>query len=635
LTLTLLASTPADAFAADGALDPSFGAGGKVITDFSGALDEVRALAIQSDGKIVVAGRTGSQSNSAFALARYKSDGSLDDSFGSGGRLTTSFSAFSAFAYAVSIRADGRIVVAGSALVGGASQFALAQYNTDGSLDTSFGVGGKTTTNFADAANPLANAGVSAIAIQPDGKIIAAGYVVVSTRYRFAVARYTSNGSLDGAFGSGGKVTSSGTNRYEAANSIALQPDGKIVVGGAIGNGFTSDSFALVRYNSDGSTDATFGAQGAVTTKAFDFPDSLGVDFASVTALIIQPDGKIVAAGGVGYFLDSNSFALARYNTDGSLDPTFGALGKVSTLIGSNYDDWSYAAAIQLDGKIIVAGYSYGGGAGDFAMVRYNPNGSLDPAFGTGGVVTTDFSGRSDLAYAMAIQADGKIVAAGSTYNSARTAGSFALARYTGAPPSPAVELKLDPASVRLGGSFRATFFGGSLTSDTYFDLRFRSPLSTVDQVALNWQRGLSATHGVPTATPPGIWLISGIRPHLDINDHNALFSAVSTSLSVSPLVVTDLNLDTTKVPLGGSYVITVSGISLNNDTYFDLRFRGPDGADQIAMNWQRGVSAVHNVPPGTSLGPWTITGIWAHQDANDHSTDFVPVSATITVTPF
>ena len=175
-----------------------------------------------------------------------------------------------------------------------------------------------------------------------------------------------------------------------------------------------------MRYNTNGSLDTNFGTGGIVTT-------SIGSvnDYAS--ALGIQSDGKIVVAG---YSYNSSSkfhFALVRYNTNGSLDTTFGTGGIVTTAVGSSYD-YAHALGIQSDGKIVVAGSSSNGSKYNFALVRYNANGTLDTGFGTGGVVTTSIGSNWDSAYGLGIQSDGKILAAGYSGNGSNY--DFALVRY-------------------------------------------------------------------------------------------------------------------------------------------------------------------------------------------------------------
>lgn len=233
------------------------------------------------------------------------------------------------------------------------------------------------------------------------------------------------SGSLDPTFGTCGIVTTRVGNGNAQANAVAIQSNGKIVTAGYAYNG-SNDDFAVVRYNADGSLDSTFGTGGIVTT-----PVGSGNDYAS--ALGIQSDGKIVVAGyaylaaGLGYkataTLYDYNIIVVRYNTNGSLDTTFGTGGIAYTDLGYG-DDFAYALGIQSDGKIVVAGQSYNGINDDFAVVRYNTNGSRDTTFGTDGMVATPVGSGSDGAYALGIQSDGKIVLAGYSSN------DFAIVRY-------------------------------------------------------------------------------------------------------------------------------------------------------------------------------------------------------------
>jgi uncharacterized delta-60 repeat protein len=406
LTLNVALASPAAAAAGD--LDTSFDADGKVTTDFGG-FDGAADVAIQPDGKIVA---VGSATGGNFALARYNPDGSLDTSFDGDGKVTTDFGT-SDQAFGVAIHPDGKIVAAGSAH---GEDFVLARYNRDGSLDTSFGVDGKVTTDFGGG---VVGGGASAVAIQPNGKIVAAGWTGAVDD--FALARYNLDGSLDTSFGGDGKVTTDFGGAFEAANELAIQPDGKIV---AAGFGGATDDFALARYNRDGSLDTSFDGDGKVTTDFGGFPGPFGdpvytVDVAAGVA--IQHNAKIVAAG----FGDAFAVGLARYNRDGSLDTSFGGDGKVRDFGGFGA---AFGVAIQSDGKIVAAG-SGSDGFG-FALARYNPDGSLDTSFGVDGKVTTDFGGGvvGGGASAVAIQPDGKIVVAGG----GGAGFDFALARYLG-----------------------------------------------------------------------------------------------------------------------------------------------------------------------------------------------------------
>lgn len=414
----LFLTVGATAYAQPGSLDGTFGTGGKVTTAIGNNNASGHSVAIQSDGKIVVAGTTYNGvdigGDADFALARYSMDGSLDNSFGVSGKVTTDFSTSYDYGYAVAIQSDGKIIMAGCTYPDGSSVvFALARYNTDGTLDNAFGVDGKVTTAFGTSNADQGNS----VAIQPDGKIVVAGLSYNTDSHNvFAVARYRSNGTLDTDFGVAGLVTTNfGPNSSDQGFSVALPPDGQIIVAGnsyTVGGGAV---FGLVRYNADGSLDNSFDGDGKVTT---DF----GETYTFVRSVTIQPDGKIIVAGIFGNSPNS-TFAVVRYNTDGTTDNTFGASGIVTTDFGTGAA--GYAVTGQPDGKIVVAGVSYTpAGSADFALARYNTDGTLDNSFGVDGKVTTDFGTINDLAYSAALQPDGMIVLAGIA------SVDFAVARY-------------------------------------------------------------------------------------------------------------------------------------------------------------------------------------------------------------
>jgi uncharacterized delta-60 repeat protein len=422
-TVVLLVSWPLphSAQAAAGDLDLSFGSGGKVVTDFFGGFDGGADVAIQSDGRIIVVGFT-LNGGTDFALARYNINGDLDTSFGSGGKVTTDFFGSSDLARAVALDPEGKIVVAGIASNSSLNDdFALARYNTDGSLDTSFGTGGKVSTDFLGSMDTI-----TGLVIQPDGKIAVAGFnfEMINFTSNFALARYNTDGSLDTSFGSGGKVVTSFFGQIDQAIDLTIQPDGRLIAAGGSLNPNGASNFALARYNTDGSLDTSFGSGGKVTT-AFDI-DATGL------AVALQPDGKIVAAGtSFGQFTISD-FALTRYNTDGSLDSSFGTGGRVITDF-NGLSDRVADLIIQPNGKIVAGGESSFSPVGDFALARYNSAGVLDPSFGNGGKVTTDFPGSTqDIAFGVALQTDGRIVAVGSAISTGVFASDFAIARYNG-----------------------------------------------------------------------------------------------------------------------------------------------------------------------------------------------------------
>jgi uncharacterized delta-60 repeat protein len=406
--------------AGDGALDPTFSGDGKVITDF-GSIDMARAVALQGDGRIVVAGV-----GAGFLVARYHADGTLDGTFSGDGKQTTDFGNGTNGAYAVGLQADGKVVAAGYAFPAASSdrEFALVRYLADGSLDPTFSGDGQVTTDFG------ANEYGQGMAIQPDGKIVVAGITTVAgagTDGDFALARYQTNGSLDPTFSGDGKQTTD-FGAAEGANAIALQPDGKIVVAG-----YSGSSFAVARYDSSGTLDPTFSGDGKVTT-GFANP-------AAGYALVIQPDGGIVVAGQEG-----GSFALARYTAGGVLDPTFSGDGLATTEIVPGGVSAAYGLARQADGALVAVGAAAEPlSSPDFAVARFRSDGSLDPTFAGDGTVVTDFGGF-DRAYAGAVQPDGMILAAGGAYEGA--VGDFGLARYRG--PDGIVTIGVPGTKIRL-----------------------------------------------------------------------------------------------------------------------------------------------------------------------------------------
>ena len=393
---------------AAGDLDSSFSTGGKGVADFGVLASSANAIAIQGDGKLIIAGTIVLPTGNDFGVARLNPDGTLDKSF-SGGGVTTDFSGGDDRGFAVAIQPDGKIVAAGTATTTkGGFDFGVARYNTDGTLDTGFGSGGKVTTDFNGKDDV-----VFSIVVMPDGRIAAAGFDTnTDGSSNAAIAFYNSNGSLLGKGASDDPATG-----YQAT-AMALQPDGKLVLAGGATRGSGND-FVVARLNGDGASDRNFGNNGDVYT------DFGGNDDASSVA--VQPDGKIVAAG-VTRGGGMAKFALARYNADGSPDSSFGSSGKVIT---SSLATPAVAnvVLIQPDNKIVAVGFSTGTG-GDFTLVRYNADGSVDSTFGSGGQVTTDFFGSDDAARAALIQRDGKIVVVGFATHTTGGPKEVAMARY-------------------------------------------------------------------------------------------------------------------------------------------------------------------------------------------------------------
>ena len=391
-----------------GGLDASFGPGGKVTTPSTGIAN---AVALQSDGKIVTAG-------GPFTLTRHNPDGSIDAGFGTNGKVTTAFGSGSGLANDVAVQGDGKIVVAGStrarAGFSNDDDFALRRYNPDGSLDTTFGTGGIVSTDFAALADS-----VTAVAIQSDGKIVVAGQAQGPSGTDLGLARYNADGSLDATFGINGKLITDVAGGFDFTSAMRLQPDGAIVVLARISLAGSNviGTQALVRYSTSGSLDAAFGTGGKV----------IGGGNAPVNAMALQGDGSILVAGSINAGSSSSAFGLMRFFSNGSVDSAFGTVS--TAFFTSGNGTIGRGVAVQSDGRIVLIGEAASGASStfDLAIARYDANGSLDNTFGTGGKLLVDFFGGTDSAGDVVVQADGKIVIAGT----ARNGGSseFALVR--------------------------------------------------------------------------------------------------------------------------------------------------------------------------------------------------------------
>jgi len=341
--------------------------------------------------------------------------GALDTSFGTGGVVTADGGSIEAGANAVAIPGDGKIVAGGyNVSAGGDPDFAVARLALGGELDSTFGGSGFVVT----ALSPHTDI-VKSIAIQGDGKIVAAGYTGPDVNADFALARYTEDGVLDLDFGSGGVVTTSLGPSADVATSVALQADGRLVVAGHSSIGVGSE-FALARYMPNGTLDASFNGSGIVKT-------ALGGS-GTFYAVAVQSNGKIVAAGSYRGASGSSDTVVARFSPDGVPDPTFDGDGFAFTAV-SPQNDQAESLAIQSDGRIVVGGTSDGVGGDDFTMVRYTPDGNLDPSFGIGGIVQTQTPALDDSIFSVAVRPDGKLLTAGHR-DGADGFEQIALARY-------------------------------------------------------------------------------------------------------------------------------------------------------------------------------------------------------------
>lgn len=425
LAVVAMVCTAQPAIGAPGALDLSFGTGGVLSTDFGGTYDWAYAAAVQPDGKIVTAGVSNGAATHDFALARYRPDGSIDPSFGDGGKVTTDFKGSFDWAYALALQPDGKIVVGGVSDASGSGDLALVRYNPDGSLDPGFGKGGRVIADL----RPLSVDTIYGLAVQPDGKILAGGTtfpdtVVLRPNADFILARYLTDGAPDTAFGVGGAVTTDfDQESWDDARTLALHSDGSILLGGSTNGGnrpgvlFGADQLSLARYTPQGRLDGSFGDGGTVVIDG-------GSMVEAIRALVLSPDGTIVAGG----FVDGEhrgDLLVARFDRHGALDPSFGHLGMTVTNFGSRSERLE-GIALQPNGGIVAVGQVATGNNADLAAVRYDPQGRLDPAFGKDGLATFDFQAREDRAHALTLQPDGGIVVVGQSET------DFAVARFAG-----------------------------------------------------------------------------------------------------------------------------------------------------------------------------------------------------------
>ena len=396
------------ALAASGDLDTTFSADGMVETDFgSNTADGARAVAVQSNGRIVVVGYTGPNNASDFFIARYTQNGTLDTSFSGDGKQTTNFDA-NDVAWAVAIQSDGKIVVSGFACDVAYSDcsVAIARYHPNGSLDTTFSGDGKQTAKIGTNKSQS----IGGLALQTDGKIVVAGLTDIGSSVDFAVFRFNSNGSFDTSFSGDGQLSFGfGNGRSDTATSLALQSDGKIVLGGrSADSGNTSMDFAIARVTSTGGLDSTFSGDGK---QMINFGAST---FSGANTIAVDGNGKIVI-GGSKKLNSVTVLALARLNTNGALDATFNGSGKVIVNLPGPTD---IAHKLLFDGtKIVVAGETRPASV-DFALLRFNANGSLDTSFSGDGIVTVNFGSTAyDQAWGLAIDSNGRYVLAGNTGN--------------------------------------------------------------------------------------------------------------------------------------------------------------------------------------------------------------------------
>ena len=401
-----------------GDLDLSFSGDGKTTINIASGTDESYASAIQPDQKIILVGKAVTGQNSDIALARLNTDGQLDSSFGSGGKVVSNFGSNYEYAKSVAIQSDNKIVVGGFIRNSWNYDFALIRYLPEGTLDNTFGTGGKVQTDL------VYDDYIYDIAIQQDGKILAVGYAVnISGQGDIAIVRYNSDGTLDNTFGTGGIVLTAIGSYSDFGYCIAIQSDGKFFVSGYyVINGNNHDVF-VAKYNSDGTLDSSFGNNGLTLLDIAGGKDE-------IYSIAIQQDDKIVLGGFTRVGSNDFDLLLIRLNANGYFDTQFGNSGKIIKPI-SDEDDYVRSVNVQADGKIIAAGsyyYNYFNGDLDFFICRFNQDSSDDLTFGLNGTVLSPIGSSVDAAYSSLLQDDEKILVAGTSFLNGNM--EFAIARY-------------------------------------------------------------------------------------------------------------------------------------------------------------------------------------------------------------
>ncbi|APV50817.1 hypothetical protein BWI17_14640 [Betaproteobacteria bacterium GR16-43] len=404
----------------DGTLDPAFGTQGKTVARGY----EARGIALQPDGSILVAGLSQSDTNDygRMALLRFTSQGQLDSSFGNGGIVTSTAGALRSLAKAVALQADGKIVVAGEAGSLPDGHITAWRFQANGGVDSSFG-----TAGVASIPTQLApREGASSIVVQADGRILLGGYALIarnSVEWSNAqvVVRLGDNGSLDNTFA----PSTMDLLAAEGDVTLALQPNGRILAAGSLG-AFGNSAFAVVGYGANGGVDVTFGNAGLAATVAQ--PGAGGW----ITGITVQADGAMVVTGGsvgIGFpaarFL-ANGAPDATFGNAGVV--SIGMPPLPLPPFGSNISGARGAIATQADGKLVFAG-TWLRNSDDFTVVRLGANGSIDPTFASGGIAMTDF-GNGDRASWNAVHAmpDGRVIATGSGMDKLRS--YITVARY-------------------------------------------------------------------------------------------------------------------------------------------------------------------------------------------------------------
>lgn len=597
---------------ADGTADAAFNGGNPVITNFDGQSDiAFDALLNPSTGKFVVIGQATDGLGAAFpgvGLAGYNANGTLDNAFAARTETGPNFLDLSGLGTGndeirdLAIQPDGKIIAVGI-YVGGNQDWGVVRYKADGGIDSAFGTNGITQISVTSGANDIA----TSVALQPDGKIVVAGTTVVSATSRVAVARFNANGTLDNTFAGGAGFVVSAV-ASSSANDVLMLPDGDILVAGTVAD--IATDMELFRYNSDGTPDIAFGSGGQVSI-------NFGASINEIAYALALQGNKLMVAG-----TSNGVFAAARLNLDGSLDNSFDTDGKVLLEVSTATPfDYVQEIAFQNDGKIILGGTASNpsnGNNNNFALARLNANGSVDLTFDTDGFVVTDF-GLQDDCFGVAVLGEGKIIAGGfSTSGVGVDTRQTSLVRYNS---NGSLDLTLDTdgkVAVDVGAINRednafsmkvlpdGKVLTGGRTRRASFDFalsRFNGSVAPVTLGAPLVTATLPASALGATATLSGVLNPNGGAVSYAKFAYGTNQNSLTDSVTVSPNVI---GLSGTGGTADTVVSAALTGLQINQTYYYRL----------VARN-SVGISTSNTVSFVTSTFPTVGLSLWLRADSN------------------
>ena len=400
--------------AQSGDFDPTFNGNGVVIGNYTEDNNSADAMAIQADGKILVSGGTGIASNIQIGVSRFNTDGSLDTTFGNDGVTIISSGWVKSFVYDMEVQPDGKIVLAGYRWNNTTGDFLMVRLNEDGSMDDSFGTNGIAIID--DGETEVAES----FTILPDGKFIISGYV----HDDFTMVRINHDGSVDTTFGNNGWVRTEFDEGSSFSFETTVNADGRIVLGGMALGYDNVYKYAAAAYHADGTLDTSFGTNGKVVFNVGDSND-FGI------SLIQLEDGKILFGGHsyYGYSPLRYELAVVKLNADGSFDTSYGNNGVFKARLVENGESYFADMVLQPDGKLVITGTANESGVYSYGITRVTADGQLDTTFGENGKVVSYIDINDSESFNIALQTDGKILVSGDTYPQNNTA-QFFIARY-------------------------------------------------------------------------------------------------------------------------------------------------------------------------------------------------------------